>query len=74
MLILGSAEFPTGSCSKSAGRHGTKREGLIDLGGAAAADFLFEFDDVLPGRFELPLEGHDDVDQVIDADASLGGV
>src|ERR1019366_7452429 len=49
---------------------GPHREGLIDLGGAAAADFLFEFLDASLGRFELPLEGHDDVDQAIDADAS----
>src|ERR1019366_2762831 len=53
---------------------GPHREGLIDLGGAAAADFLFEFFDALPGRFELPLEGHDDVDQAIDADASRGDI
>src|ERR1019366_563474 len=53
---------------------GPHREGLIDLGGAAAADFLFEFLDALPGRFELPLEGHDDVDQATDADASRGDI
>src|ERR1019366_3645299 len=53
---------------------GPHREGLIDLGGAAAADFIFEFFDVLPGPFELLPEGHDNVDQAIDANASLGDI
>jgi len=53
------------------GAHG---KWLIDLGGAAAASFLFEFFDTPERRLQLPLLHLDDVDQAIHADSSFAHV
>jgi len=49
---------------------GPHREWLIDLDGGCAAGFLFEFFDALLGRFQLPLQRHDDVKQALNVDTS----